>query len=281
MFYLLIILLQMKIIKNITDLNRAINKERRLGFIPTMGSLHKGHEELIKLSKKRSKKTLVTIFINPTQFNNKKDFRNYPRNKKKDLQILKKLKVDFVYLPSFKQIFASKSSPKILLKKSEKILCAKFRKGHFESVIDILNRFTKIISPKLIFLGEKDYQQFFLIKKFIEKNYTTKVHMCKTIRDSNMIALSSRNTLLSKANLNKLSQITNKLLKFKKIVASNRNDHKSLIHKIKKDLIEIFKIKIEYMECRNVINLDTNINNKSFKIFVAFYLEGVRLIDNF
>jgi len=271
----------MKLIKQITDLNKAINKENSLGFVPTMGSLHKGHEALIKNSQKKCKKTLVTIFINPTQFNNKNDYENYPRNINKDLQILKGLNVDYVYLPTVDQIFNNKKLPKILLNKSQKILCAKFRKGHFEGVLDVLNRFVKLISPKSIFMGEKDYQQFFLVKKFIEKNYKTRVYKCKTIRDSNMIALSSRNNLLNKTNLNTLSLITNEFLNIKKKINRHKQKSKKLVHEIKKDLVKKYKIRIEYLECRNIVNLNTNIQTKSFKLFVAYYLNNVRLIDNF
>ena len=280
MFYLLILLLQMKLIKQITDLNKAINIEKKLGFVPTMGSLHKGHEALIKESQKKCKKTIVTIFVNPTQFNNKNDYKNYPRNLNKDLKILKKLKVDYVYLPDVDQIF-KEQLPKILLNKSQKILCARFRKGHFEGVIDILNRFVKLISPKSIFMGEKDFQQFFLVKNFIEKNYKTKVYVCKTIRDSRMIALSSRNNLLNKIDHKTLSLISNDLNNLKKIIYRNRKQSKKIINTIKKDLIKKFKVKIEYLECRNIVNLNTNIQKKSFKLFVAFYLNNVRLIDNF
>ena len=280
MFYLLIIQLQMKLIKEITDLNKAINKEKRLGFVPTMGGLHKGHEALIKKSKNKCKKTIVTIFVNPIQFNSKKDYKNYPRSLNKDLKILKKLKVDYVYLPTVDQIF-NEQLPKIFLNKSQKILCAKFRKGHFEGVLNVLNRFVKLISPKSIFMGEKDYQQFFLVKKFIEKNYKTKVYSCKTIRDSNMIALSSRNNLLKKDALNIVGLITNKLLKLKKTIYRNRQKTKKLIQILKKNLLKKYKIRIEYLECRNIINLSKNIRNKSFKIFVAYYLDNVRLIDNF
>ena len=281
MFYLLILLLQMKLIKQITDLNKAINKEKKLGFVPTMGGLHKGHEALIKTAKRKCKKTLVTIFVNPTQFNNKKDYKTYPRSLSKDLNILKKLKVDYVYLPTVNQIFDDKHSPKISLSRSQKILCAKFRKGHFEGVLDVLNRFVKLISPKSIFMGEKDYQQYFLVKKFIEKNHKTKVYVCKTIRDSNMVALSSRNNLLKKNNLNKLGLITKKFINLKKLIYKNKQKSKQLINSIKTDLVKKFKIKIEYLECRNIVNLSTNIDNKPFKIFVAYYLNKVRLIDNF
>ncbi|MDA9646234.1 pantoate--beta-alanine ligase [Candidatus Pelagibacter sp.] len=281
MFYLLIILLQMKLIKQITDLNEALNNKKKLGFVPTMGGLHKGHESLIKISKRTCEKTIVTIFVNPAQFNNKKDYITYPRDLKKDLKVLKKLKVDFVFLPTAKQIFNDNKNSKIRLNKSEKILCAKFRKGHFEGVLDVLSRFVKLISPKSIFMGEKDYQQFYLVKKFIEKNYKTKVYVCRTIRNSNKVALSSRNNLLKKSALKKLGLITEELLNLKKKINSNKHITKEQIYKVKKDLLKRFKIKIEYMECRNIINLGTNIQNKSFKLFVAYYLNDIRLIDNF
>jgi len=270
----------MKLIKQITDLNKAIYKEKRLGFVPTMGNLHKGHEALIKKSQKKCKKSLVTIFVNPTQFNNKQDYKNYPKSLNKDLKILKKLKVDYVYLPTMNQIF-NERLPKILLNKSQKVLCAKFRKGHFEGVLDVLNRFVKLISPKSIFMGEKDYQQFFLVKNFIEKNHKTKVYSCNTIRDSNMIALSSRNNLLNKTNLNIVGLITNELFKLKKKIYYDRKKSKKLIHELRKDLLKKYKVKIEYLECRNIINLSTNIHTKSFKLFVAYYLNNIRLIDNF
>ncbi len=285
MFYLLIILLQMKLIRKINDLNKAIRKENDLGFIPTMGSLHKGHKFLINLSKKRCNKTIVSIFINPTQFNNKNDYISYPRNLNNDLKILKKLKVDFVYLPSINQIYKNKKLPKIILKKSQKILCAKFRKGHFEGVLDVLNRFVKLISPKIMFMGEKDYQQYFLTKNLISQNYKTIVYPCKTIRSSNGMALSSRNKLLNRSDLKTSGFIANKLLKLK-ISLSKKNiidsrQSKKLIQKIKKQLVNKFNIKIEYMECRNLMKLTTDLDNKPFKLFVSYYINNIRLIDNF
>ncbi len=288
MFYLLILLLQMKLIKRITDLNKAISKETSLGFVPTMGSIHKGHESLIKKSKKLCNKTLVSIFVNPTQFNNKKDYKTYPRNLSNDLAALKKLKVDFVYLPTVNQIYKKKRLFKINLNKSQKVLCAKFRKGHFEGVIDVLDRFVKIISPMIMFMGEKDHQQYFLIRNFISKKYTTKIYACKTIRDLNGIALSSRNLLLDNADIKTAGLIANKLIQLKKIICKTNNFDKNglkkikqIINKEKKKLIKIFNIKIEYMECRNLTNLSRDLQNKPFKLFISYYLRNVRLIDNF
>ena len=280
MFYLLILILQMKLIRQITDLNKAISNQKELGFVPTMGSLHKGHASLINSSKRKCKKTLVSIFINPTQFNNSNDFKTYPRNLNKDIKLLKILKVDFLYIPTVSQIYNNKERKITRLNKSQKILCAKFRKGHFEGVLDVLSRFTNIIKPKKIFMGEKDYQQFFLVRNFIERKYKTKVIVCKTIRDSNKVALSSRNSLLDLENLNKVGKISLTLTKFKNLIKKNIKN-KKLIKKIKIDLIKKFKIKIEYLECRNTYNLSTNIMNKPFKLFVAYYINNVRLIDNF
>ena len=271
----------MKLIKHITDLNKAVKKEKELGFVPTMGNLHKGHESLIKKSKKKCKKTIVSIFINPTQFNNKEDYKTYPTSLKKDLKILKRLKVDYVYLPTVTQIYQNIEKSKISLKKSEKILCAKFRKGHFEGVLDVLDRFVKLLSPKEIFMGEKDYQQFFLVKKFIERKYKSKVYSSTTIRNYNKVALSSRNSLLNKANLKTAGLITNQLLNLKQSINKNKNSSNNKIKIFKKELINQFNIKIEYLECRNLINLSSNLHNKPFKLFVAYYLNNVRLIDNF
>ncbi|WP_415315770.1 pantoate--beta-alanine ligase [Candidatus Pelagibacter sp. Uisw_137] len=280
MFYLLIFLLQMKLIKLKTDLIKAIELDKRLGFVPTMGSLHEGHKTLIKTSQKNCKKTLVSIFVNPTQFNSKKDYKTYPKNLKKDLSYLKKLNVDYVYLPTIKQIYWKKND-EIKLNKSENILCAKFRKGHFEGVLDVLDRFVDLISPQKIFMGEKDFQQFFLVRNYIENKYDTKVYVCKTIRDKNKLALSSRNSLLNKKGFIKSGIITKKLLSLKNEIKKNKKNYKKLIFNLKKELLKNLDIKIEYLECRNTHNLSTKIMNKPFKLFVAYYINNVRLIDNF
>jgi len=206
----------MKILLRNNDLNEALSGISNIGFVPTMGSLHKGHISLIRKSLNNCKKTVVSIFINPTQFNNKKDYKRYPRNLKKDLKILKRLKVDFVYTPNKKQVYNSKNKIKIYLSKKDKILCAKYRKGHFEGVIDVMTRLTKIVKPSKIFMGEKDFQQLILVKKYIEKNFKSKIVLCKTIRDKNKLALSSRNLLLSNKNLIKAGKIAKEIIVFKK-----------------------------------------------------------------
>jgi pantoate--beta-alanine ligase len=280
MFYLLNILIQMKILLNNLSLNRKIRPFNDIGFIPTMGGIHNGHISLIKRSKKICQKTIVSIFINPKQFNNKTDFNTYPTNIKKDLSVLKKIKgIDFIYMPKFKDIYDTEKKSKIKIGIKDKILCAKFRKGHFEGVLDVMDRLTNLIKPKKIFMGKKDFQQLFLVKNFIEKKYKTKVIGCKTIRDKNKLALSSRNYLFNKNELENARNITKNFFLVKKEIKKHKNIKKFLLDK-KKDIQKKFKIKIEYLELRNKKSLNISKKIKGSKLFVAYYLKNIRLIDN-
>ena len=270
----------MKILLNNNDLNEALYGVSNLGFVPTMGSLHKGHISLIKKSLQMCNKTVVSIFINPTQFNNKKDYKNYPKNEKKDLSILKKLKIDYVYIPNKNHIFKSINKVKIALNKKDQILCAKYRKGHFEGVIDVMDRLTSLIKPKKIFMGEKDYQQLHLVKNYIEKKYKSKVISCKTIRDKNKFALSSRNSLLTKSELVKGGKIAKQIRLIKNELINNKNIKKYLLNK-KNELDDKYGIKIEYLELRNSSNLKITNKTRNSKLFIAYYINKIRLIDNY
>ena len=281
MFYLLNILIQMKILLNNLTLFKTLRPFNDIGFVPTMGGIHDGHISLIKKSIKYSKKTIVSIFINPKQFNNKNDFKSYPSNIKKDLKILKKIKkIDYVYIPKFKDIYKNNNRPKIKINKSDKILCAKFRKGHFEGVLDVMDKLTNLIKPKKIFMGKKDYQQLYLVKNFIENKYKSNVIGCKTIRNKNKLALSSRNFLFNKNELIEVQEISKKFLNLKKEVKKHKNINKFLTQ-TKKECEKKFKIKIEYLENRCVKNLKISNKYLGSNIFLSYYFKGVRLIDNF
>ena len=281
MFYLLNILIQMKILLNSRTLIKTLRPFNDIGFVPTMGGIHQGHISLIKRSIKYSKKTIVSIFVNPKQFNNKKDFKSYPSNIKKDLLLLKRIpKIDYIYVPKFRDIYSNKAKPKIVIKKTDKILCAKFRKGHFEGVLDVMDRLTNLIKPKKIFMGKKDYQQLFLVKNYIEKKYKTKVIGCKTIRNKNKLALSSRNFLFNKDDLNIAEKISKTFFLVKRNIKINKDIKKYLL-KIKRNMQKKFNIKIEYLELRNEKNLLISKKSIGSKIFVSYYLKGIRLIDNF
>jgi len=188
----------MKIITTKKQLTKFVLMQKNLGFVPTMGAIHVGHISLINKSIKQSNKTIVTIFINKPQFNKKNDFLKYPRMLNKDISILQKLKVDYLYLPSNNEIYPDGLNSNIKISTFEKKLCGKRRPGHFKAVVDVIDRFIKIIRPSKIYLGEKDMQQLKIIEHFVSKNYSNiKVVGCKTIREKNGIACSSRNFLLS------------------------------------------------------------------------------------
>ena len=268
----------MKIILNKSKLVKFINSQKNLGFVPTMGALHKGHISLIKRSMTLCDKTVVSIYINKSQFNKKSDFINYPRNINKDIKLLQKLKVDFLYIPSNKQIYPSGINKNIKINSFSKKLCGEFRIGHFEAVVDVIDRFIKIIRPKKIFFGEKDMQQLKIVEDFIKKNHNyTKIVGCKTIREKNGIALSSRNFHLSVKEKNIASNVY-------KILFKNKNrllEKKISLNNIKKIILEIGVSKIDYLKILNINKIIKPFKKKmKKKIFIAYYLRSTRLIDN-
>jgi pantoate--beta-alanine ligase len=271
----------MKLFKNKKKLYKEIKNFKNIGFVPTLGGLHKGHESLVKKSIKISEKTLVSIFLNPKQFENKKDFKNYPKNYKNDIRILKKLKVDYVYMPNYRGVYKFKTKNKIILDKFSKKLCGKHRKGHFRGVIDVVNRFLEIIKPKKILLGNKDFQQLILIKKHIKKNkINTRVIPCKTVRDKNFVAYSSRLRNLKKYEKTNLVRIVRALKKYKRNLVSRKVNYSFI--KIKKKLLSLGAKKVDYVEIIDLETLKKPKKNKAkFNLFFAFYIGKIRFIDNF
>ena len=270
----------MKIIKNIFELNKAIKNYKNIGFVPTMGGIHKGHESLIKSSQKKKLKTIVSIFINPTQFNKKKDFSTYPRNFKKDIEILKKNNVEYLFMPNAKEIYKKKNK-KFNLKKSEKILCAKYRPGHFEGVLNVMDRLLTLIRSKHIFMGEKDFQQYFLIKKILGKKYKVNIIGHPIIRDKNKVALSTRNKLLNKKSIYITSCIAKRLINLKKNFKIKKLKMPIKLLKIKSDFEKKYKVKVDYLEFRDEKNLKLNNFESKYRLFIAYYINNIRLIDNF
>jgi pantoate--beta-alanine ligase len=268
----------MKIISSKNKLIKIIQKDKNLGFVPTMGSIHLGHISLIKMSIKQCDKTIVSIFVNKPQFNRKSDFKKYPRVLKKDIYKLKKLKVDLLYLPTTKQIYPKGRNKNIKINSFGKKLCGKYRPGHFEAIADVIDRFIKIIKPKRIYLGEKDMQQLKIIDDFVKKNHSeTKVIPCKTIREKSGVAFSSRNYLLSEEEKMIASKIFKLLINKKQNLIKNKISLKIL----KRMVYNFGASKIDYIEVLDVNKLIKPFKKKrKYKIFVAYYLGSTRLIDN-
>tara|TARA_Y100000590_G_scaffold280105_1_gene314645 strand:- start:711 stop:1559 length:849 start_codon:yes stop_codon:yes gene_type:complete len=278
---------KLKIINDSNILKKLIQeyklKKKKIGYVPTLGALHDGHLELIRLAKKKSDIVVVSIFLNPLQFNSKNDFIKYPSNLNYDKRKINKKKVNILYLPSIKEVFLSKRIKIIKASSKSKKLCGKFRKGHFDGVVTVLKSLFEQVSPNIAFFGEKDFQQNLIIKDLISKyKLKIKVNIIPTVRENNGLAFSSRNFLLDK----KQKKIAPFLFKtIKEISFKAKKDLKQLNNlklKGKKELINLGFNKIDYLEVYNENNLlKKDMKKNNLRVFVAAYLGKTRLIDNY
>ena len=267
----------MKVVSEKNKLIKFIQNEKNLGFVPTMGAIHLGHMSIIKKSISQCDKTIVSIFINKPQFNRKSDFKEYPRVLKKDISILKKLGVNYIYLPLHNQIYPKGVNKNIKISPLGKKLCGQFRLGHFEAVADVIDRFIKIIKPAKIYFGNKDFQQLKIIEHFVRKNhFGTKVIACKTVREKSGIPCSSRNFLLTINEKIIASKIYKLLLNKKYALIKNIISSK----KVEKQIYKLGANKIDYLKVLDINKLSTPLKKKKFRIFIAYYLGTTRLIDN-
>ncbi len=229
---------------------------KSIGFVPTMGALHKGHISLIECSQNENNYTIVSIYVNPTQFNNKEDFEKYPSLLEDDIKRLEKMNVDYLFLPDYDILYLDKFTYKIEETNFSKILCGAFRPGHFTGVLTVVMKLFNIIKPTKAYFGEKDYQQFQLIKGMVEAFFLdVTIVPCPIVREKDGLALSSRNLRLTKKNREKAALFPTLLMSKK----SNED--------IKKELRQN-GFKVDYIE---------TINKRRFG---AVYLGKIRLIDN-
>jgi len=231
--------------------------EVNLGFVPTMGALHEGHLSLIRKSQKENSKTLVSIFINPTQFNNLNDFEQYPQAIPQDLQLLENEDVDYVLLPKEDDIYPDGNNI-VLTENSDlsKVLCGAHRPGHFDGVLTVMNKLLNLARASKCYMGEKDYQQLMLVKALVVKFFIpTEIVACPTLREDSGLAMSSRNLRLS-------TEAKSKAAIIYKLLSS-----KSDLNEIKQNLISS-GFEIDYVE------------KHWGRKFVAAHIDGLRLIDN-
>ena len=187
----------MKILENKRELDELLAKIRtngtKIGLIPTMGSIHNGHLSLVENSMKENFFSITSIFINPTQFNDLKDFKKYPQNKKQDIEKLNTVKCDAVFFPQIEELYPEGIKRKKTISKYRDILCDKFRSGHFDGVTTVVKSLFDIVTPDAVFFGEKDFQQLKIIKELIKKNnLPIKLIDCPSVRSKNGMSLSSR-----------------------------------------------------------------------------------------
>ncbi|RMD47629.1 MAG: pantoate--beta-alanine ligase [Aquificota bacterium] len=254
---------------------------KRIGFVPTMGYLHKGHISLMECSKKENDITVVSIFVNPTQFRKNEDLDKYPRDLERDLKICKDVGVDYVFHPEVNDMYPEGYSTYVIMETLTDKLCGKYRPGHFKGVLTIVNKLFNIIKPDRAYFGKKDYQQYIVIKKMVKDlNMDVEIVGCPLVREEDGLALSSRNKYLSKQERERALSISKALFKAKSLFESGEKN----VSNIKKQIESIMKPEvdeIQYIEIVNPDNLEPKEKaEKGDIILVAAFVGNTRLIDN-
>ena len=265
-----------KVIKTIS--NDILSE--KICFIPTMGSLHNGHLSIVDLGKKTNLKTLVSIFLNRRQFNDIKDFENYPNQQDSDVQKLYDREVDYIFVPEEDYIYPSSGIEAISPNEIGRVLEGYSRPGHFEGVLTVVKRLFDLIQPSYSVFGKKDAQQLFLIKNMIrEFNLNIQIIEGDIVRDKNGLALSSRNNHLSSNAKLKASCIFDSLLKTAESISSIK-DYEDAIKEGSKNFVKN-EIVLDYLELVDTENFKSpNKYSKKLKLLTAAYVENIRLIDN-
>lgn len=273
--------LQVQEIKNYQeDLRKNI---KRIGYVPTMGALHEGHQELIKASQAVNDVTIVSIFVNRMQFNDPKDFELYPRTEAEDFALLENMGVDAVFKPSEEEIYPSVPVISFDLGAMANVMEGEFRPGHFQGVCVVLSKFFHIVKPNEVYFGLKDLQQFLIVKRLVEDLFfDMRVNGVATKRESSGLALSSRNLRLSKDGKSIAANIY-KGLELAKAAILAKNDLREITRSLKEFYGGIDGCKMEYCKVIDARTLDevTDYDQiEEIAVCVAAYVEGVRLIDN-
>jgi len=273
----------MNIFSKYSLLNTFLNKNKTVGLVPTMGSLHKGHLSLIERALNENEQVIVTIFINPTQFQHPDEINKYPKNLDLDFQIIKTLSPKIIiYAPESKDLYKSSIASSLFnFGNIEKVMEGKVRPGHFQGVATVVEKLLNIFLPTRAYFGEKDFQQLQIIKSLVfQKDISTKIIGCPIVRESNGLALSSRNSMLSKQGRKKAFFIFQQLNRLKSLWGEEKSG--KIIKQIEKSFFTNPHFKLDYIDIRfesSLLNAEKK-SGKKTRAFIAAKLEKIRLIDN-
>ena len=280
----------MKIIKKISKCKSIISNLRqkgyKIGLVPTMGFLHEGHLNLVRMAKKECDKVVVSIFVNPIQFGPGEDFKKYPRDIKRDSMLAEKEGVDYIFEPTAEEMYDQDPKTVVEVKELSDIMCGKFRPGHFTGVATVVLKLLNIIKAHKVYFGEKDYQQMIIIKKMADDlNLDINVVRGPTIRESDGIALSSRNKYLSAEERENAVILYESLTMAKNMIECGEKNLEKVKKKVKEKLKKNKFVKnVDYFEFRDPITLEERKivagKQKRLLIAAAVWIGKTRLIDN-
>lgn len=242
-------------VKEIKEIRKSL-EGKKIGFVPTMGGLHAGHLSLIKKSLAENDVTFVSVFLNPTQFNDKNDLLTYPADKNEDIKFLETAGVDFAFMPDYSEMYPDDYAYQIEEKVFSKMLCGKYRPGHFDGVLTVVMKLFNIVKPANAYFGEKDFQQYTLLKEMCEAFFMDiNLVPCPIVREESGLAMSSRNEKLSAQGRKTASELH-------RIISLDNSFAE------KKTMLEKCGFTLDYLTARKG------------RLYVAAFIEGVRLIDN-
>ena len=275
----------MKIVSDIETLRALLNEQRlqgkKISFIPTMGALHQGHLSLVEIGKMHAEISVMSIFINPTQFNNLLDLETYPRDFERDCELARSVGVDFLFAPLTEHMYPDGLACKVLAGNRSQGLCGATRPGHFDGVVTVVLKLFNIVEPDFAVFGDKDFQQVQVIEEMVDGLFLNlKIIHAPLLRDEDGVALSSRNKRLSTEQRVVARTIPEVLFDTKKKVSRGEVSSESLIAEAIESLTASGLV-VDYVEIRDSKTLEPQINvNEGARMFIAVFASEVRLIDN-
>jgi pantoate--beta-alanine ligase len=276
----------MKIIRTIKALRSILIAQRKkagsIGFVPTMGYFHQGHTALMKASAKENHVTVVSLFVNPIQFGPKEDLSRYPRDLKRDTRLARESGVDILFIPSVKEMYPEPLLTFVEVGKIADILCGASRPGHFRGVATVVAKLLNIVQPDIMYLGQKDAQQVEVIKRMVQDlNIPAQIKVCRTEREQDGLAMSSRNSYLSPSERAVAPRLYQALCQARRMIADGERNTSKIISQIKKLISDGTNVSIEYVSC---VGLDRFVPVRRIKgkvlVAVAVRIGTTRLIDN-
>lgn len=271
-------------IKDMHALSRALMAEdKTIGFVPTMGALHEGHLSLVRRSKAENDATVVSIFVNPAQFGSGEDFLKYPREVEKDVEKLSTQDVDTIFIPDEREMYPAGYSASINIGRIGEILCGASRPGHFNGVASVVAKLFNIVMPDKAYFGQKDLQQTVVINKLVrDLNFGIDIVVCPTVRESDGLAMSSRNKYLSDKERREAAILYKALKNAEELILSKGASDASYVKSETKRLLKSSSlINVEYVEILDPVSLDIAREIKCpVVICLAVKIGNTRLIDN-
>ena len=277
----------MVIINNVNDIRKNVKAWRKqgltVGFVPTMGYLHEGHESLIKKAVKENDRVVVSIFVNPIQFGPKEDLASYPRDLKRDSEICELAGADIIFHPENEEMYHEDFSTFVDMGGLTKELCGKSRPTHFRGVCTVVSKLFNIVTPDKAYFGEKDAQQLAVIKRMVrDLNIDVEVIGCPIVREEDGLAKSSRNTYLSDEERKAATILNKSLIKAKELISKGERRSAVVIDSIKETLDSEPMARIDYVQVVDSLSVESvEIIERSVLVAIAVFIGKTRLIDNF